>query len=184
MEQKPKNEAEVMEPDATASETAEAEQAAEDGQTPGETLEAALAAARAEAEEYKNRWHRAVADFENMRRRAQKDKDEALQFGNQKLIVSLLPVLDNLERALASAEGSSLKEGVELVARQFRDTLAKQGVQPIEAMGQPFDPNLHEAVMQEDGGDYSEPTVVMELQKGYKLNDRVIRPSMVRVARP
>lgn len=164
----------------TEKDAAEAE-AAQTSATPD--LAEELQAARAEVDEYKQRWQRAVADFENLRRRSQKDKEEALQYGNQRLILGLLPVLDNLERALLSAESGSLKEGVEMVARQFREALAKEGVQAIEAMGQPFDPNLHEAIMQEESGEYAEPTVIQEFQKGYRLGERVIRPSMVKVAR-
>lgn len=139
-----------------------------------------------ERDEWKNRAARALADLENYRRRAQRDKDEIAAYANQRLVLQMLPVLDNLERALTAAgtdESGGLREGVELIARQFRDALAKEGVVPIEAIGKPFDPNLHEAVMQVESDEYEEPTVLEEFQRGYRLNERVIRPSVVKVAR-
>lgn len=150
-----------------------------------EQLRAELARAQEEARNHLERLARAQADFENFRRRAQREREELALYANQGLLKDFLPVLDNLERALAAGEAAtaeSLRAGVDLTARQFRTLLEKHGVTPVEAVGQPFDPNVHEAVMQEPG-DYEVPTVVLELQKGYKIGDRLLRPAMVKVAR-
>lgn len=152
-----------------------------------EALRAEVAALRAELDrtraEMFEKLARAQADFENYRRRAQREREETIAYANLNLVRELLPVLDNLERALAATgEEGGIKAGVELVARQFRDVLAKHGVTPVEALGQPFDPEVHEAVMQE-AGDYDVPTVVAELQKGYRMGNRLVRPALVKVAR-
>lgn len=139
---------------------------------------------QAQIEELTDRLLRLQAEFENYRRRMQREKEEVALYANQKLLLSLLPVLDNLERALGTprVEGDEkLRQGVELTARSFRDTLAKEGVTPIEAVGQPFDPNLHEAVMTEEDPEQPDGTVLAEFLRGYRLNDRVIRASMVKV---
>lgn len=146
-----------------------------------------LAEARAETAEVTGRLLRLQADFENYRRRVQREREELALFANQKLLLSLLPVLDNLERALGTpvAEGDEkLRQGVELTARSFREILLREGVEAIAAVGQPFDPNLHEAVMTIESAEHPEGTVVAEFQKGYRLGDRVIRPSMVQVSKP
>jgi molecular chaperone GrpE len=145
-----------------------------------------LEQARAEIADLNNRLLRAAADFENFRRRMQREKEETAVYANQKLLLNLLPVLDNLERALATtavAGDEKLRQGVELTARSFRDTLAKEGLTPVEAVGQIFDPNLHEAVMTVEAADKEDGTIIAEFQKGYKLGDRVIRPSMVQVVK-
>lgn len=145
-----------------------------------------LEQARAEIAELNNRLLRAQADFENYRRRMAREREELGVYANQKLILSLLPVLDNLDRALSAppvAGDEKMRQGVELTARSFRDILAKEGVTPIEAVGQLFDPNLHEAVMTLESGEHEDGTVLMEFQKGYKLGDRTIRPSMVQVSK-
>lgn len=144
-----------------------------------------LARAQAQVAELNTRVLRAQADFENYRRRVQKEKEDLSLYANQKLLVGLLPVLDNLERALATpaTEGDEkFRQGVEMTARSFRETLAREGVTPIEAAGQPFDPHLHEAVMTVVSAEHSAGTVVSEFQKGYRLGERVIRPSMVQVS--
>jgi len=107
------------------------------------------------------------------------------QFANELLVTELLPVLDNLERALAmdtATDATSLRSGVELTARMFAEVLVRFGVKPIQAAGQLFDPTKHEAIAQEESAEHAEGTVIEELQRGYLLHDRVIRPSMVRVA--
>jgi len=127
---------------------------------------------------------RTQADFDNYRKRAQKDREDLMAYANQKLLVSLLPVLDNLDRALATATApgdEKLRQGVELTARSFREILTREGVTPIEAVGQPFDPNFHEAVMTVSSDEHYDDVVVAEFQRGYKLGDRVVRPSMVQV---
>ena len=140
----------------------------------------------AELAEWKDRALRAAADMENVRRRARLDADEARKFANENLVSELLPVVDNFTRALEAAEQTSdfeaLKNGVDLTRRQLLDALRRAGVEQIPALGQPFDPNLHEAIMQVEAQDGQEPgQVVEELRPGYRLHDRVVRPSLVKV---
>lgn len=147
-------------------------------------LESQVAATTREAEEYLDRLQRLAADFENYKRRAQREKEELALYGAEKFIKTVLPVLDNLERALAATGGEqSLRTGVELTARQLREALTGAGVQPIPAEGEMFDPNLHMAVAVDAESEAAEDTIVAELQRGYKMGDRVLRPSMVRVAK-
>lgn len=157
----------------------------ESGQGQAGDLSTALDQAQAEITDLKDRWVRSQADFENYKRRMAREKEELAVYANQKLLLNLLPVLDNLERALGTAPSAGdekLRQGVEMTARSFREALAKEGLAPIEAVGTPFDPNLHEAVMTEESADHEDGTVLMEFQKGYRLGDRVIRPSMVKVS--
>lgn len=151
----------------------------------GETS-ADLQQAQAEIADLKERLLRSQADFENYKRRMAREKEDLAVYANQKLLLNLLPVLDNLERALATAPSAGdekLRQGVELTARSFRDILAREGVTPIEAVGKPFDPNEHEAVMTEESTEQEDGTVLFEFQKGYRLGERVIRPSMVKVCK-
>lgn len=130
---------------------------------------------------------RTAADFENFRRRQEADRLRQLGLIKEDLFRSLLPVVDHLERAATAARAGagveSLVQGVELVLRDTRRILEGHGVEAIEAEGQPFDPNLHEAVMTDDRDDVPDETVIQELQRGYRIGDRVLRPSMVKVAR-
>ena len=145
-----------------------------------ESLKLALAEEKAKTETYLANWQRAQADFINYKRRSDEGREEFNKFVNATLILSLLPVLDDLERAVASIPPRVAKltwvDGIRLIERKLRTSLEAQGLTPIKALGEPFDPNFHEAVRQDKG---KEGTVVEELQKGYKLYDRVIRPSMV-----
>ena len=130
---------------------------------------------------------RTLADFDNYRRRTRQEMEDASRFANQKLISDLLPVLDNFERALQHSEGNgggeAVREGVLLTQKQLFDTLAKHGVEPIEAVGKPFDPQFHEAIMRVEPAPDQEPgTVAEELRKGYTLHGRVLRASLVKVA--
>jgi len=145
-------------------------------------LQAELEKTKAQCDEYLDLAQRKQAEFANYRRRTEGVRQEAYDDGRRDAIDKLLPVVDNLERALAAAgEESSLKSGVEMVLRQTLDILVKMGVETIDPMGQPFDAELHNAVMQ-GGEDEGEPgTVCMVLQKGYKLGSRVIRHAMVKV---
>lgn len=162
-------------------------------EAPAEAAEQTLAAvtqeldqARAEVTELNNRVLRLQADYENYRRRVQREKEDLMVYANQKLLLNLLPVLDNLERALATtpiAGDEKLRQGIDLTARSFRDLLSKEGVTAIEAVGQQFDPNLHEAVMTVESADHEDGTVLMEMLKGYKLGDRVIRATMAQVVK-
>jgi molecular chaperone GrpE len=129
---------------------------------------------------------RVAAEFDNFKKRAAKEREDAQKFGNERLLKDFLPVADNLERALDHAEEHDLRqviEGVKLVQKLFEAALAKHGVVGFSALGQPFDPNLHEALMQQES-DAPPGTVVSEMSRGYKLNDRLVRPAAVVVARP
>lgn len=139
-----------------------------------------------ELEDYRAQYLRALADLDNFKKRARREKAEQLQFANQKLAYDLLPVLDNLESAVRSSQAAvnseALASGVELIHRQLVATLERHGVRPIAAMGQPFDPRLHEAVGRAEGRGASEGTVVEEVVEGYMMHDRVLRHSKVIVA--
>jgi molecular chaperone GrpE len=143
---------------------------------------AQLEAKLAEAE---NRLLRLHADFDNYRRRVRLDMEAAEKYRAQSLVADLLPILDNFERALQvqveDEKAKSLLQGMEMVYRALIEALKKEGVEVIESVGKPFDPHVHQAVMQVDDQNYEPNTVVEEFQKGYKLKDRVIRPAMVKV---
>jgi len=129
---------------------------------------------------------RTAAEFDNFRKRVQKEKDDLRKFAVESLLKDFLPVADNLERALDHAEEHDLRqviEGVRLVQKMLADSLGKHGIVAFSAVGQPFDPNVHEALMQEDS-DKPPGTVVSEMARGYKLHDRLVRPAAVVVARP
>ena len=148
-------------------------------------LEGALAKAEQARKDAWDKYVRAVADLENHRRRAKRDVDDAKADARSRVLKEMLPVMDNLERAVAhgSGEGDAVLEGVRLVLRQFASALERLEVTPVLAEGQPFDPNLHEAIGQQES-DAPPGTVVSVLQKGYRLADRLLRPAMVVVARP
>lgn len=155
-----------------------------------EELESALAEAQRELAELKDRHLRLAADFENVRRRSLREREESSLFGHQNVVKELLPSVDNLERAIDHArqggEGSQegLLEGVELVLREIFAVLARHGVVPIEAQGQPFDPALHEAMAQLPDGTVPANTVVQVFQPGYQLRGRLLRPARVVVSKP
>jgi molecular chaperone GrpE len=147
-----------------------------------ETLQQALAEEQEKAEKYLANWQRSQADFENYKRRSEQVKGELIEFASSALISNLLPILDDLERAFASVpvelDESNWTEGIKLIYNKFKTTLETQGLTEIEARGEPFDPRLHEAVMQQEG---KEGMVIEEIQKGYKFKEKVIRPSLVTV---
>ncbi|MGH2427655.1 MAG: nucleotide exchange factor GrpE [Candidatus Limnocylindria bacterium] len=150
-----------------------------------EELQRELEETRARADEHLNNWQRSAADFSNFKRRTDEERTIIAQFANASLITKLLAVLDDFDRALDSIPPDaheSWAEGVQLVERKLRTLLESEGVTPIQATGQPFDPNLHEAVVHEETADHPDNQVIDELQRGYRLHDRVIRPSLVRVA--
>lgn len=162
----------------------EAERAEAEAQTVANELADALAAANARAEEYLNLAQRVQADFDNYRRRNQNTRSEAFEDGARAFAATLLPVLDNLERAVGAAEGtadSALKEGVEMVLRQLGEAFAKRGVAPIDRKGEKFDPNLENAVMQGTPEDGEPGTVCEVFQKGYQMGGCVLRHAMVKV---
>ncbi|GGG10832.1 nucleotide exchange factor GrpE [Paenibacillus abyssi] len=139
-----------------------------------------------EADENYQRYLRVQADFDNFRRRTQKEKEELGQYASMKLITQLLPIVDNFERALAAAKGSednnSLSKGVEMIFRQLDQVLEQEGLKPMETVGQPFNPEYHQAIMQVESEEHEEGTIVEEVQKGYMLKDKVLRPAMVKVS--
>ncbi|MFC2013312.1 nucleotide exchange factor GrpE [Chloroflexota bacterium] len=145
-----------------------------------ETLKKALAEEKEKAEGHLANWQRAQADFINYKRRIEQEKEEASKFSSSTLMLSILPALDDLERAFASVPPKLAKlnwvDGIRLIERKLRASLEAQGVSQIKALGELFDPHLHEAVRQDRG---KEGIVVEELQKGYMLHDRVIRPTKV-----
>lgn len=147
-----------------------------------ETLKQALTEEKAKAESHLANWQRTQADFINYKRRSEQERQDIGKFAHAALMLNLLPVLDDLERAFASIPSQIADQdwvgGVKLIERKLRAALEAQGLSEIKSLGEPFDPNLHEAVMQGKG---EENIVVGEIQKGYKLHDRVIRPSIVAV---
>ncbi len=152
----------------------------------GIDLEQALASKTEEAKTFQDKYLRLAAEFENFKRLAQKQKQEYSQFANESLLKELLPIVDNLERALKCVqEGRTtdgLVQGVELTLKQFTETLARFGVRPIVSLGVPFDPTRHQAVAQQESKTAAENSVIEEYQKGYQLHDRILRAAMVVVA--
>lgn len=151
-------------------------------------LRAELEAAQRRAEENLKNWQRTQADFINYRRRQEQEQSERVKQAGAGLMRDLLPVLDDLERAFATLPpalyGLTWIEGLVLIDRKLRATLERHGLTPIEAFGKPFDPFEHEAVLREEGEPSDQTVVVAELQRGYRLHDRVLRPTMVKVGRP
>jgi len=147
-------------------------------------LEQALIKEKEKSERYLANWQRAQADFVNYKKRAEQEKRETVEFANSGLILALLAVADDFDRAFASLPSRLSKsgwiEGIKLIYSKFRATLEAQGLTEIDAKGKPFDPHLHEAVMHQEG---EEDIVIEEVQKGYKLKDRVLRPSKVIVGK-
>ncbi len=140
---------------------------------------------RQEIADLRDRSMRTLADFDNFRQRSERERQELKRYALLEPLRELLTVADNLDLAL-SAEGSAedLKRGVEMIHRQLRELLRRFGVTEIAAVGQPFDPTLHEAVSREESGEVKEPTVAAELRRGYRMHDRLLRPAMVKVAVP
>lgn len=143
----------------------------------------------AKADENWDRLLRTTADFDNFKKRAARERQEAARFANESLIQKLLPVLDNFEMALAAAQTGqaanveSLSAGVVMIQQQLKAALAEFGVEEVDATGKPFDPNVHEAVSQQESAEVAEGHVLQQLRKGYKLRDRLLRPATVVVAR-
>ncbi len=147
-----------------------------------------LKAKEVEAKENYDRYLRQVAELENFKKRINREREEAIRFANEALVKDLLPVVDNLERAVAHSKdggnGKPLVEGVEMVLRGLFDVLAKHGVVQVSAVGQPFDPQKHEAMAHIEVGTHEPNTIVDEYHKGYMLRDRLLRPALVSVAKP
>ena len=139
---------------------------------------------RRERDSLQDRLLRTAAEFDNYRKRMDRERRELADYTAGEVVSELLPIVDNLERALqASAEDDPLRKGVELIHRQMLDLLRKRGVKPIEALGTDFDPNFHQAVIHEESTEHREGEVMAELQRGYVVGDRLLRPAMVKVAK-
>lgn len=168
----------------------------EAGEAPASGVEAAhggdegdaLAAATAEAARMKEQWMRAVADLDNFRKRSRKEIEDARKSGGEELLKELLPVFDNLERALQSAQRATevkpVAEGLSMVLKQFESSIARAGVQRVPGVGTAFDPSVHEAIQQFETDEHEPGTVVAEVQPGYVRGERLVRAAMVVVAKP
>jgi molecular chaperone GrpE len=150
-----------------------------------EPRDAEILRLKAERDSLVDRLARLQAEFENARRRASREQQDFREFAAADTIRTLLPVLDSFDRALKSApsEKSEFRSGIDLIQKQFEDVLSKLGLRPVAAVGEPFNPHLHEAVEMVDTTDAEDHTVLDEFQRGYKLKDRLLRPAMVKVAR-
>ena len=150
-----------------------------------EALERELEAVQQSEAEQRGNWHRSAADFANYKRRTEEERATVAQFASSLLIGKLLSVLDDFDRALDNVPSDAHDpwvEGVRLTERKLRSVLESEGVTQIEAIGQPFDPNVHEAVVHEETTEAPDNAVIGELQRGYRLHDRVLRPALVKVA--
>ena len=174
----PSSEPEGIQPPASAAEATPAISTEE-----LEALRQQLGEVQAQAAEYKDGWQRAVADFSNYRKRLDRENLDIYQNAVGEIIKRYLPILDDLERALAARpEGLPWVEGIELIYRKLQAILEAEGLKRIEAEGQPFDPNIHEAIAQEPNNEVESGKVIAVVQNGYMLGERVIRPALVRVA--
>ncbi|MCS7208636.1 MAG: nucleotide exchange factor GrpE [Fimbriimonadales bacterium] len=172
--------------------TTEREPVMEQPETPApetdtEQLQARVAELEQAYEEQRNLYLRTLADFQNYRRRQQEEMERQRSLLLESLMEELLPILDNFERALQAAEATRelepLIEGVRMTERQIKAVLARYDIHPIDAVGQPFDPNLHEAIQRVETTDYEDGIVVDEVERGYRMGERVLRPSRVIVAK-
>lgn len=157
-------------------------------QVDGNDLEAKLKAAEQKADAYYDRLLRASAEFDNYKKRTTREMQDVVRYANEKMLKELLTVVDNLERAIESAQQESaqkdpLLEGVRLTLSGIEKIFERHHVKPITALGEPFDPNFHQAMMQEERADEPDNTVVLEMQRGYMLHDRLLRPAMVVVSK-
>jgi len=147
----------------------------------------ALRARAAERDQFLDLLQRTRADFENYQKRAQREREQDYRYRHSPLLFDLLPIIDNLERALDAAqkggEKGPLVEGVGMVKSQFLDLLKRYGMTPIEAQGKPFDPNVHQAIMQQPSAEHPADTVLQSVEQGYMIHDRVLRPSKVIVSK-
>jgi molecular chaperone GrpE len=153
-----------------------------------DTTQDPLAEARAEAVRLKESWMRTAADFDNFRKRTRRDLEDARKGGREELLKEMLPVFDNLERAVQSAqratEVKALADGLNMIIKQFNDTLGRVGINKVPTTGNAFDPSVHEAIQQVETADHPPGTVVAEVQSGYLQGERLVRAAMVVVAKP
>jgi len=179
-----------IEPDAISSDEEEsAEDESPEEETveldPIEILEKDLQKTKDELAEEKDKFVRLQAETDNFRKRLSREKDEFSQYANERLFKELLPIFDNFERALEdpSNDIKSLKEGLEMILKQFSSFLEKERVEPIEAIGKKFDPMIHEVLTSEESSEHEENTIISQFVKGYMINNRVIRPSQVVISK-
>ncbi len=154
--------------------------------TPAQVAELKEKAAR--GAQFQDQWMRAVADFDNFKKRSAREKQDAIKFANEGLLEKFIPILDNFEMALTAAAAAntsveSLKAGVQMIAQQLKGAMADAGLQEIEATGKPFDPNLHEAISQQESATVPEGHVMQQVRRGYRLRERLLRPASVIVAK-
>jgi molecular chaperone GrpE len=155
-------------------------------ESPAATESSELADIERERDDYKDRWLRKGAEFDNYRKRIERERREQGDQAVVDLLQDLLLVVDDFDRALtvdAGEGGTAYRKGVEMIHAKLHDLLRKQGLKPIDALGADFDPNLHQAVMHEESPEHREGEVIGELRKGYTMNDRLLRPAMVKVAK-
>jgi molecular chaperone GrpE len=168
----------------TLKEDEQQDQQEQPDQQPADGQPDALDALRREKDALQDRLLRTAAEFDNYRKRVDKERRELAEFISAEVVGEFLPIIDNLERALAAAsETDPLRKGVELILKQMQDLLRKRGVTPIEALGADFDPNFHQAVIHEASSTHREGEVMEELQRGYLIGERLLRPAMVKVAK-
>jgi molecular chaperone GrpE len=184
------NETEVVEEDTQAAreEAPQGVEAAEDeGMSDLEELREKVAEARADADEYLDGWRRAQAEFSNYKKRQRAEQAKIRELANANLLRKLLPVLDDFERAMTTMPDGirqlSWSQGLLMIQRKLEAILETEGVEPIDTEGESFDPNYHEAVTHEEMAGYEEGEIIGEVQRGYVLGDRVLRPALVRVAK-
>ena len=161
--------------------------AADEGASPSAISESdVVASLRQEKNTLQDRLLRTAAEFDNYRKRIERERRELSEFAAADVLTELLPILDNLERALqvpAGSDADAYRKGVEMIERQMLDLLRKRGVTPIEAVGTDFNPNFHQAVSHETSPDHRDGEVIEEMRRGYMLGDRLLRPAMVKVAK-
>ena len=181
---KNKPDAEIEDPGSIEPEIVEPEDKTEDET---EQLRNELAQALSDVKMHQEQYLRTLAEMENLRKRTQRDKEELAKFANENILREILPVIDNLERAVDHAEqaetNDGLFEGVQMTLTQFSQLLTKFGVEPVDAIGQPFDPAYHQAMGQLESDEHPVNTVVQQMQKGYQLNNRLLRPAFVMLAK-
>ncbi len=153
--------------------------------TPAKSLEELLQKSKDELAEQKDQYVRLQAETDNFRKRMTREKNEFSQYANERLLKELIPIFDNFERALnaPSTDAKSLKEGLDMILKQFNSFLEKEKVEPIEAIGKEFDPSIHDALTREESAEHKEYIVIREFVKGYTLNNRVLRPVQVVIAK-
>jgi molecular chaperone GrpE len=160
---------------------------ADSGYTQTDNIQDQMLQLKVERDKYKDIALRSVADLDNYRKRMAREKDEAIRFANASFLERLIPILDNFELGLQAAKASgdqtAVVDGMSMVSRQLQDFLASCGIETIDATGQPFNPNIHEAIAQEENAEVEEGHVIRQVRKGYRLKDRLIRPANVVVSK-